>query len=137
MNVVSRYFLYLLDCGVMLAIIGVQLLLFRGEWPLSHDPDHWLGLLLEGHRGLYLTTLCGAAAYWTIMDFDPRATSIRGSRVVRKASGQLPDLGLRFSRSLIKAFTLFGGGLLLLFALCSAEHRFLHDYLVGTERVKE
>ncbi len=135
MNVFGRYFLYLIDSGIMLALIGVQLFLFRGEWPLSHNPDHWLSMLLE-EQGVYFTTIVGAAIYWTIMDFDPRLTSIRGSRVVQEATGELPALGMRVSRSLIKAFTLFGGGFLLLFALFSKEHRFLHDYLIETVRVK-
>ncbi len=137
MHIISRYFLYLMDCIVMLAVIGVQLVIFRGEWPLAYDTDRWLGLLLEGHHHIYLTTLTGATLYWTIADYHPTLTRFRFSRVLMKQTGAVPELGVRISRSLIKSFTLFGGGVLLLFALFSKEHRFLHDYLVGTERVKE
>ena len=137
MNFFSRYLIYLVDCAVMLAVVGVQLFIFRGEWPFSHHSDNWMNLLMGGHHGVYFTTLIGAAIYWTIVDFDPKLTEYRRSRVRLVESGEVPKLCVRFVRSLIKSFTMFGGGFLLLFSLFGKEHRFLHDRILGTERVKE
>ncbi|MBB4077557.1 putative RDD family membrane protein YckC [Lewinella aquimaris] len=135
MGVFGRYILYLLDCVVMLGILALVFLLFRGELPFGHDPERWLEVLLDG-GSVYVTTLLGATLYWFIIDYHPTVAGYRRSRVAMLADGRRPDNGTRLLRSFIKAFTLFGGEVLLLFALFSDGHRFLHDYIAQTERIK-
>ena len=135
MGIVSRYFLYLLDCLVMLSILGIQIYLFRGETPLTHNPDGWLELLLGNYVNLWLWTILLATGYWMVVDYHPALEPHRG-RIVTLATAEQPDFEKRLLRSAVKAFTLFGKPFLLVFALFSKHHRLLHDYLAGTERVK-
>ncbi|WP_116127497.1 hypothetical protein [Lewinella sp. IMCC34183] len=135
MNVFGRYVIYLLDCLVMLAVIGLQLFLFRGEFPFGYDSDQWLSMLLGGHGSVALTTLIGGTAYWYIVDYHAELRELRRSRIVMEATGEAPPTETRFLRSFLKAFSLFTAPVLLLFALFSDRHRFLHDYVAKTERV--
>lgn len=135
MNVFRRYFLYLLDCLVMLTVIGVQFFLFRGEWPFAYDSDRWLSLLLGG-SGVGFTTLLGGTVYWYIVDYHPELRDLRGSRVILTATGDTPDRETRALRSFMKTLSVFTFPVLLLFALFSDGHRFLHDYVAKTERVR-
>ena len=134
MGIFSRYFLYLLDCGVMLAIVGVQLYLFRGEDPMLYYPGQWFDLLLEDYAAIGLWTVVFTSVYWTIVDYHPALTSIRG-RVLSQVTGDLPTFDVRVLRSVVKAVTLFVWPWLLLYALFSSGHRLLHDRIAGTERI--
>lgn len=131
-----RFVMYKVDCAFMLAVIGLQFFLFRGEMPFDYHPEEWLKTLLQSSGHLWLTTVVGGALYWTVVDFHPGLVELRGSRVVSKVDGQQPDTGTRFLRSLIKSFSLFGGRWLLLFCLIDKQHRFVHDAVTDTERVK-
>ncbi len=135
MNVLGRYFIYLLDCLVMLFIIGVQFFVFRGELPFGYDTDRWLPLLLGG-GSVGMTTLLGGTLYWTIVDYHEALTELRHSTIISTETGEQPELPTRFLRSFLKAFTLFTFPVLLIFAIFSKDHRFLHDYVAKTERVK-
>lgn len=135
MNVFGRYFLYLADCLVMLFVIGIQLMIFRGEFPLSIDTDRWLPLLL-GTDSVRLTTLLGGTAFWYIVDYHPELERLRRSVIVSTRTGTKPDSCTRFLRSFLKAFTLFTFPVLVVFALFSSGNRFLHDYVANTERIK-
>ena len=128
-----RYLIYLVDCLVMSSVLAVQLFLVRGEWPLQHHPDDYLGLLLAGHN-VWLWTLLLATGYWTIVDYHPTLLRYRG-RIVT-AEGEQPDLSTRLLRSAVKAFTLFAKPFLVVFALFSKDHTLLHDYLAKTDRVR-
>ena len=134
MGIFSRYFLYLLDCGVMLAIVGVQLYLFRGEDPMLYYPGQWFALLLEDYAAVSLWTVVFTSVYWTIVDHHPALIGIRG-RVLSQETGDLPTYDVRILRSVVKAVTLFVWPWLLLYALFSSEHRLLHDRMAGTERL--
>ena len=136
MNVFGRYILYLADCLVMLFAIGIQLILLRGQWPLSYDFDNWLPILLGGSGGVGVVTLIGGTVYWYIVDYHEELQEVRRSRVVSLTTGGTPPTEKRFLRSFLKAFTLFTAPFLLLFAVFSTEHRFLHDYVAKTERVR-
>ncbi|PHK98630.1 hypothetical protein CGL56_09165 [Neolewinella marina] len=117
----------------MLAVIGVQFFLYRGELPFGYDTEQWLPLLLEGGGSVMLTTLFGATLYWSIVDYHPALVSLRRSRVVTR-SGERPGVETRIVRSFVKAFSVFTAPVLLLFALFN-DH-FLHDYVAKTERRK-
>ncbi|WP_116108196.1 RDD family protein [Lewinella sp. IMCC34191] len=134
MNVFGRYLIYLADCLVMLFVIGMQLLIFRGELPFDHDTDHWLPMLLDG-GSVGLVTLLGGTLYWTIVDYHHELKELRRSVIVSSVSGEEPDLSTRILRSFLKAFTLFTFPVLILFAVFSKGHRFLHDYVAKTERI--
>ncbi|CAH1002095.1 hypothetical protein LEM8419_03012 [Neolewinella maritima] len=135
MGIVSRYFLYLLDCLVMLLVLGIQMYLFYGEGFLQSSPDTYLERLLGDYGPAWLWSVLLGAAYWLIVDYHPVLAGRRG-RVVDVSSGHRPSLDKRVLRSLLKALTLFGATFLLLFALFSKDHRLLHDYVAGTDRLK-
>ncbi|WP_420459986.1 hypothetical protein [Neolewinella sp.] len=135
MGIFSRYFLYLLDCAVMLAIVGVQVYLFRGEDPMVYYPGEWFALLLEDYAAIGLWTVVFTSVYWTIVDYHSALIRIRG-RVLNQATGQLPTYDVRVLRSVVKAVTLFVLPWLLLYALFSDGHRLLHDRIAGTERLE-
>ena len=135
MNVFQRYLIYLVDCLVMLFVIGMQLLIFRGEFPVGLPFDSWLPRLLDG-SSTGITMLLGGTLYWTIVDYHPDLVKVRRSAVLSLESGTEPDLSTRILRSFVKAFTLFTFPVLLLVALFRGDHRFLHDHLTKTERVK-
>ncbi|MCP9237319.1 RDD family protein [Lewinella sp. JB7] len=134
MSVFRRYFLYLFDCLVMLGLLGVVFFVYRGEFPFHYATDRWLEVLLGG-SGVYFTTLIGSTIYWYIVDYHPSIVRFRRSHILTRPDHRSPDVTTRFLRSFVKAFTLFGGEVLLLFAIFSSEHRFLHDYIAKTERV--
>ena len=134
MGIFSRYFLYLLDCGVMLAIVGVQIYLFRGVDPMTYYPGEWFALLLEDYATLGLWTVVFSSVYWTIVDYHPALTGIRG-RVLSQVTKELPTFDVRVLRSVVKAVTLFVWPWLLLYALFSSGHRLLHDRVAGTQRI--
>ncbi len=135
MSVFGRYFLYLADCLVMLFVIGVQIFLFRGELPFGHSFHSWLPMLLGGSGSVAVTTLLGGTGYWYVVDYHPELMELRRSRVVTAGTAERPPVETRIIRSFLKAFTLFTAPVLLLFALFSKGHRFLHDYVAKTERV--
>ncbi|MGB3802111.1 MAG: RDD family protein [Lewinella sp.] len=134
MNVFGRYFLYLADCLIMLFVIGMQFFIFRGELPFGHDTDRWLPILLGG-GSVGMVTLLGGTLYWTIVDYHDELTELRRSTIVSSETGEPLDLSTRFLRSFLKALTLFTFPVLMLFAVFSEGHRFLHDYIAKTERV--
>ncbi|THH41167.1 RDD family protein [Neolewinella litorea] len=136
MGVFGRYLLYLADCAVMLAVIGVQFFIFRGELPIGYDTDRWLPILLEGGGSVMLTTLLGSTLYWTIVDFHPDLVDLRRSEIVSRDQEGKPGIETRILRSFLKAFSLFSAPILLLFAVFSEDNRFLHDYVAKTERRK-
>ena len=135
MSVFGRYLIYLVDCVAMLFVIGMQFFIFRGELPFGRDTDTWLPLLL-GTDSVRLVTLLGGTAFWFIVDYHENLTELRRSMVISTETGTTPDTCTRFLRSFLKAFTLFTFPLLLLFAVFSDGHRFLHDYVAKTRRVK-
>ena len=135
MNVFQRYLIYLVDCLAMLFVIGMQLLIFRGEFPIGLPFESWLPRLLDGHS-TGITMLMGGTLFWTIVDYHEDLEKIRRSRIISTETGTKPEMCTRVKRSFIKAFTLFTFPVLLLVALFRSDHRFLHDHLAKTERVK-
>ena len=133
MGIFSRYGIYLLDSILMAFVLGLQIYLFRGEFPLRYDFHDYLSVLLEGHN-IKVWTLILATGYWTIMDYHPALTRLRGWVV--DASGQRPAFSTRVLRSGIKSLTLFTLPCLLLFALFSKGHTLLHDYVAKTDRIQ-
>lgn len=136
MSLLGRYFLYLLDCLLMLALLGVNVFIFTGENPFAIDPSQWLNFLLDNpsSRRAYWFTIVAATLYWTIVDFNPEVAKVRGPAVRDAVTHQVPPLTHRLGRSFVKAFTLFGASILYLFPLLNEKRLFLHDYLTGTER---
>ncbi|PPK84337.1 RDD family protein [Neolewinella xylanilytica] len=135
MNVCARYLIYLVDCLVMLFVIGLQFLVFRGELPFDYDSESWLRILLDGGN-VGLVTLLGGTLYWSIVDYHDELKELRRSTIISSETGEEPEMATRVVRSGLKAFTLFTFPVLLVFALFSENHRFLHDYVAKTERVK-
>ena len=135
MSVCGRYLIYLVDCLAMLFVIGLQFLIFRGELPFEHDTDRWLPLLL-GTDSVRLVTLLGGTAFWYIVDYHDNLKDIRRSEIVSTETGTAPDAPTRFLRSFVKALSIFTFPVLLLFAVFSDGHRFLHDYVAKTRRVR-
>ena len=133
MGIFSRYFIYLLDCGVMLTIVGVQLYLFRGEDPTLYYPGEWFALLLEDYAAIGLWTVVFSSVYWTIVDYHPALARIRGS-VVLESNEEVPAPDVRVIRSVVKAVTLFVWPWLICYALLSTKHRLLHDRIAHTTR---
>ena len=135
MSVFGRYLIYLVDCLAMLFVIGMQFFIFRGELPFGYDTDRWLPLLL-GSDSVRLVTLLGGTAFWFIVDYHENLTDLRRSTVISTETGTNPDFCTRFLRSFLKALSIFTFPPLLLFAVFSDGHRFLHDYVAKTRRVK-